>query len=64
MSCFLMKLEDLSQSKGKISNILTYLRRKGYIYNSGSDTASCWKLFDKVENQDVSQRDVNEKSKS
>ena len=55
---------SIEEKKVKISNILTYLRRKGYIYNSGSDAASCWKLSDKIENLDVSQRDVSEKSKS
>lgn len=55
---------SIEKKKGKISNILTYMRRKGYIYNSGSDTASCWKLSDKAENQNVSQRGVRERSKS
>lgn len=42
---------DLSEKEktSKISNILTYLRRKGKIVNVGSDTRPCWKLSDKYE---------------
>ena len=41
---------DLSESEKltKISNLLTYLRRKGDIYNSGTDTKPLWKLTDKA----------------
>lgn len=34
----------------KIGNLLTYLRRKGDIYNSGTDTKPLWKLTDKARN--------------
>ena len=41
---------DLSESEKltKISNLLTYLRRKGDIHNSGTDTKPLWKLTDKA----------------
>lgn len=41
---------DLSESEKltKIGNLLTYLRRKGDIRNSGTDTKPLWKLTDKA----------------
>ena len=41
---------DLSEREKltKISNLLTYLRRKGDIYNAGTDTKPLWKLTDKA----------------
>lgn len=35
---------DDKQKYNKISSLLTKLRRSGVIVNTGSDTASCWKL--------------------
>lgn len=40
-----------SEKKSKISNLLTYLRRKGDIVNVGSDAYPLWKLTDKIECQ-------------
>ena len=41
---------DLSEREKltKISNLLTCLRRKGDIHNSGTDTKHLWKLTDKA----------------
>lgn len=36
------------QKLEKISNLLTYMRRKGDVFNSGSDAYPLWKLSDKV----------------
>ena len=44
-----------TEKLNKISNLLTYLRRKGKITNIGSDTRPCWKLSDKNNNQRDSQ---------
>jgi ATP-dependent DNA helicase RecG len=45
---FLMdKLSDAlteRQKYNKVSNLLTKLRRKGMIVNTGSDAAPCWRL--------------------
>lgn len=41
------KLSDVLDDKqkyGKVSNLLTKLRRRGVIENTGSDTAPCWQL--------------------
>jgi ATP-dependent DNA helicase RecG len=35
---------DPQQKYNKISTLLTKLRRRGVIVNTGSDTASCWKI--------------------
>ena len=35
---------DSNQKYNKISNLLTKLRRRGVIVNTGSDTAPCWRL--------------------
>lgn len=45
------------QKIAKISNLLTYLRRKGVVYNAGTDTAPSWKLSDSFKNQRESQRE-------
>jgi len=39
---------DDSQKYNKISNLLTKLRRQGLIVNTGSDTAPCWQLAERL----------------
>lgn len=39
---------DAKQKYIKISGLLTRLRRQGVIVNTGSDTASCWQLAERV----------------
>ncbi|WP_343293002.1 ATP-binding protein [Vandammella animalimorsus] len=39
---------DDKQKYNKISGLLTGLRRRGVIVNTGSDTASCWRLTEKI----------------
>lgn len=46
----LLKLSDAlnsDQKINKINNLLTKMRRKGLIFNAGSDTASLWKIAEK-----------------
>ncbi len=45
------KLSDALNDKqkyNKISSLLTRLRRQGVIVNTGSDTASCWQLTERI----------------
>ena len=45
------KLSDALNDKqkyNKISSLLTRLRRQGVIVNTGSDTASCWRLTERI----------------
>lgn len=45
------KLSDVLDDKqkyNKISNLLTRLRRQGVIVNTGSDTAPCWRLTERI----------------
>lgn len=53
---------DLSEKEklAKISNLLTCLRRKGDIYNDGTDTRPLWKLTDKARKQLLVKEGVNE----
>ena len=39
---------DERQKYNKISNLLTRLRRRGVIVNTGSDTAPCWRLTGEI----------------
>lgn len=39
---------DDKQKYNKISSLLTRLRRQGVIVNTGSDTASCWQLTERI----------------
>ena len=39
---------DDKQKYNKISSLLTRLRRRGVIVNTGSDTASCWQLTEQL----------------
>lgn len=39
---------DDKQKYNKISGLLTGLRRRGVIVNTGSDTASCWRLTERI----------------
>jgi len=39
---------DDKQKYNKISGLLTKLRRQGVIVNTGSDTAPCWWLTEKI----------------
>ena len=39
---------DDKQKYNKISSLLTRLRRRGVIINTGSDTASCWRLTERI----------------
>jgi len=39
---------DDKQKYNKISSLLTRLRRRGMIVNTGSDTASCWRLTERI----------------
>jgi ATP-dependent DNA helicase RecG len=42
---------DDKQKYNKISGLLTGLRRRGVIVNTGSDTASCWRLTERIANK-------------
>ncbi|MBK1621092.1 hypothetical protein CKO42_22255 [Lamprobacter modestohalophilus] len=45
------KLSDTlsdSEKRNNISCLLTKLRRRGVIVNTGSDTAPCWKLVESL----------------
>ena len=46
---------DEMQKYNKISSLLTKLRRRGVIVNTGSDTASCWKLVSETVNKEGSE---------
>jgi len=39
---------DAKQKYNKISSLLTRLRRQGVIVNTGSDTAPCWRLTERI----------------
>jgi ATP-dependent DNA helicase RecG len=39
---------DDKQKYNKISSLLTKLRRAGVIVNTGSDTAPCWRLAERL----------------
>jgi len=39
---------DDKQKSNKISSLLTRLRRRGMIVNTGSDTAPCWRLTERI----------------